>query len=186
MVMKHASRFLLAIFLMFAAGSLAACSEDDPVQDGIEGNGGGSGSGNGGESNGDEGGNDGDNEDESMNRNIMITVNGTAFAATLADNAAAEAFAAMLPLTLEMDELNGNEKYYYLDSSLPTDSFRPGTIRTGDLMLYGSSCIVLFYETFSSGYSYTRLGQIDNPEGLADALGSGNVSVSFTITENPD
>ena len=68
--MKHASRFLLAIFLMFAAGSLAACSEDDPVQDGIEGNGGGSGSGNGGESNGDEGGNDGNNEDESMNRNI--------------------------------------------------------------------------------------------------------------------
>ena len=45
--MKHASRFLLAIFLMFAAGSLAACSEDDPVQDGIEGDGGGSGSGNG-------------------------------------------------------------------------------------------------------------------------------------------
>ena len=39
--MKYASRFLLAIFLMFAAGSLAACSEDDPVQDGIEGDGGG-------------------------------------------------------------------------------------------------------------------------------------------------
>lgn len=46
--MKHTSRFLLAIFLMFAAGSFAACSEDDPVQDGIEGDGGGSGSGNGG------------------------------------------------------------------------------------------------------------------------------------------
>ena len=109
-----------------------------------------------------------------------------AFTATLIANDAADAFAELLPLTLDMNEMNGNEKYYYLDSSLPTDSFRPGTIRTGDLMLYGSSCIVLFYETFSSGYSYTRLGQIDNPEGLADALGSGNVSVSFTITENPD
>ena len=125
--MKHTSRFLLAIFLMFAAGSFAACSEDDPVQDGIEGDGGGSGSGNGGESNGDEGGNDGNNEDESMNRNITITVNGTAFAATLADNAAAEAFAAMLPLTLKMDELNGNEKYHYLAWYCSTTPFPPAT-----------------------------------------------------------
>ena len=177
--MKRASRFLLAIFLMFAAGSLAACSEDDPVQDGIEGNGGGSGSGNGGESNGDEGGNDGNNEDESMKRNITITVNGTAFAATLADNAAAEAFAAMLPLTLKMDELNGNEKYHYLDSSLPTSSYSPGTINAGDLMLYGSSCVVLFYATFSTGYSYTRIGKIDNPDGLAAAVGRGSASVTF-------
>lgn len=177
--MKHTSRFLLAIFLMFAAGSLAACSEDDPVQYGIEGDGGGSGSGNGGESNGDEGGNDGNNEDESMNRNITITVNGTAFAATLADNAAAEAFAAMLPLTLKMDELNGNEKYHYLDSSLPTDSYSPGTINAGDLMLYGSSCVVLFYDTFSTGYSYTRIGKIDNPDGLAANVGRGSASVTF-------
>ena len=169
--MKHTSKFLLAIFLMFAAGSFAACSEDDPVQDGIEGDGGDSGSGNGGESNGDEGGNDGNNEDESMNRNITITVNGTAFAAALADNAAAEAFAAMLPLTLKMDELNGNEKYHYLDSS--------GTINAGDIMLYGSSCVVLFYDTFSTGYSYTRIGKIDNPDGLAAAVGRGSASVTF-------
>ena len=114
-----------------------------------------------------------------MNRSITITVNGTAFAATLADNAAAEAFAAMLPLTLEMDELNGNEKYHYLDSSLPTSSYSPGTINAGDLMLYGSSCVVLFYDTFSTGYSYTRIGKIDNPDGLAAAVGSGSASVTF-------
>ena len=70
----------------------------------------------------------------------------------------------MLPLTLDMSELNGNEKYHYLDESLPT-----------------SSCVVLFYETFSSSYSYTRLGKIDNPGGLAAALGSGNVSVVFEV-----
>ena len=111
----------------------------------------------------------------------IISVNGTSFAATLADNEAAQTFAAMLPLRLDMSEMNGNEKYHYLSENLPTDSYRPGTIQTGDLMLYGSSCVVLFYETFSSGYSYTRLGQIDNPEGLAAALGGGDVSVRFEV-----
>ena len=60
-------------------------------------------------------------------------------------------------------------------------SERPGTIREGDLMLWGSSCIVLFYGTFQSSYSYTRLGRIENPEGLAEAVGSGSVQVSFSL-----
>ncbi len=117
---------------------------------------------------------------DTMDINITLTINGTSFAVTLEDNEAARAFAARLPLTLDMSELNGNEKYFYLDDSLPTASYRPGTIRTGDLMLYGSSCVVLFYQTFTSGYSYTRLGRVTNPEGLAAALGSGDVRVSFT------
>lgn len=117
---------------------------------------------------------------DTMDRNITLTIHGTSFAVTLEDNEAARAFAARLPLTLDMSELNGNEKYFYLDGSLPTASYRPGTIQTGDLMLYGSSCVVLFYQTFTSGYSYTRLGRVTNPEGLAAALGSGSVRVSFT------
>jgi hypothetical protein len=86
-----------------------------------------------------------------------------------------------------MNELNGNEKYHYLSSSLPTAAYQPGTIHAGDLMLYGNNCVVLFYETFNTSYSYTRLGAIDNPSGLAAALGSGDVSVRFefsTATEN--
>ncbi|HIZ33164.1 MAG TPA: hypothetical protein H9814_06425 [Candidatus Bacteroides merdigallinarum] len=90
-------------------------------------------------------GDNNDNDNEPMTRNITITVNGTPFTATLEDNEAGRAFAALLPLTLDMNEMNGNEKYHYLDESLPTESYRPGTIQTGDLMLYGSSCVVLFY-----------------------------------------
>ena len=101
------------------------------------------------------------------------------FSATLYDNGAAKALMDMLPLTLDMSELNGNEKYYYLDKSLPTNASRPSGIKTGDIMLYGNSCLVLFYESFSTSYSYTPIGRIDDPAGLAAALGSGNVQVTF-------
>ena len=110
---------------------------------------------------------------------INIIIGSNTFTATLADSETGEAFAALLPLTVTMNELNGNEKYHYLSSSLPTAAYQPGTIHAGDLMLYGNNCVVLFYETFNSSYSYTRIGSIDNPSGLASALGSGNVSVRF-------
>lgn len=128
--------------------------------------------------------NEENNDITTMNETIKIEVNGTTFTATLDDNAAARAFAAMLPLTLDMRDLNGNEKYFYLNVALPTKSYNPATIHAGDLMLYGSSCVVLFYKTFSSGYSYTRLGRIDNPSGLAAAVGSGNATVSFFAAED--
>jgi hypothetical protein len=78
-----------------------------------------------------------------------------------------------------MTELNGNEKYGDLPRSLPTDASNPGTIQAGDLMLYGSSTLVIFYESFSTSYSYSAIGRIDRPAGLADALGTGNATVRF-------
>lgn len=112
---------------------------------------------------------------------LRVIVGDKTFTATLADNATADAFKALLPLTLNMTELNGNEKYNYLSSSLPTAASNPGTIHAGDIMLYGNSCVVLFYETFNTGYSYTRIGAIDDPTGLAEALGAGNVVVKFEL-----
>ena len=117
---------------------------------------------------------------------INIIVGSKTFTATLADSETGEAFAALLPLSVTMNELNGNEKYHYLSSSLPTAAYQPGTIHAGDLMLYGNNCIVLFYKTFNSGYSYTRIGALDDPSGLSDALGTGNVSVRFEKGETTD
>ena len=129
----------------------------------------------------------GDNEDPNDNngdspentRTMTLKIGNSTFTATLADNATAQAFAAMLPMSLSMSELNNNEKYVYLDQSLPVQASSPGTIQTGDIMLYGSSCVVLFYKTFSTSYSYTRIGRVDNPDGLAAAVGSGSVTVLF-------
>lgn len=112
---------------------------------------------------------------------LTLTIGGQTFSASLLDNETARAFAARLPLTLDMSELNGNEKYFYLDGGLPTKAVNPGQISAGDLMLYGDSCLVLFYQSFSTSYRYTPLGQLDNPAGLAAALGQGSAQVTFRI-----
>lgn len=112
---------------------------------------------------------------------LKITIGTSTFSASLENNATAKAFKELLPLTLVMNELNNNEKYTDLAKSLPTNSSNPKTIQNGDLMLYGSNTLVLFYKTFSTSYNYTKIGKIDNPEDLAKALGSGNVSVTFEL-----
>lgn len=112
---------------------------------------------------------------------LKITVGSTVFTATLVDNETVTAFKALLPLKVSMTELNGNEKYYHLSQNLPANASNPGKIHSGDLMLYGGNSVVLFYKTFSTSYSYTRLGKIDNPSGLAAALGSGNVTVIMEL-----
>ena len=75
-----------------------------------------------------------------------------------------------------MLELNDNEKYFYLDADLPTDSERINRINAGGVMLFGANCLVIFYRDFATSYSYTRLGKHDNH---AEILGNGNVRVMF-------
>ena len=112
---------------------------------------------------------------------LNITIGANTFTATLYNNPTVTAFKTRLPLTIKMTELNGNEKYFDLPDNLPAKASNPGTIQTGDLMLYGSNTLVLFYKSFSTSYNYTRLARIDNPSGLAAALGSGNITVKFDV-----
>lgn len=122
-----------------------------------------------------------ENNNPMANGKIKITVNSQTFTATLFDNNSAKAFKELLPMTISMSELNGNEKYYNFPNSLPTNSSNPGMIKNGDLMLYGSKTLVLFYQAFSTSYSYTSLGTIDNATGLASAAGSRNATVTFEL-----
>ena len=117
--------------------------------------------------------------DTFMSNRITIRIGDRVFAATLSDNSTVDAFKKLLPLSITMAELNGNEKFARLPGKVPARASTPSSIKTGDLMLYGSNTLVLFYKSFSTTYSYTKIGQLDDPKGLEAALGSGNVAVTF-------
>lgn len=118
-------------------------------------------------------------EEDSMQ--IQLTVQDTAFTATLAETQAAEALAETLreaPLTLSLSDYAGFEKVGPLGFSLPA-SDRQTTTRPGDIVLYQGDQIVLFYGT--NAWRYTRLARVDDLTGWAEALGSGTVSVTLSL-----
>lgn len=111
-----------------------------------------------------------------MANKMKIRVGSITLTATLQDNETARAFKEMLPLGLTMADLHANEKHTELPRALPASASNPAKNHAGDLMLYGSRTLVLFYETFSTSYSYTRIGKVVDVSGLAAALGSGDVT----------
>ena len=119
------------------------------------------------------------NHDNNETETMTITINagGKIFTAEIEDSETGKAFVAKLPLTLDMSELNGNEKYCY-GVELPRADKRYDSIAAGDLMLYSGNCVVLFYGS-AGGYSYTRIGKLTGTDGLKEALGSGSIRVTF-------
>ena len=93
---------------------------------------------------------------------VKIIIDNKEYTITLQDNKTVNEFINMLPLELEMTDLNDNEKYAYLNKELSTNSANPKHINKGDVMLFGNSCLVIFYESFDTNYSYTKIGHIDN------------------------
>ena len=93
---------------------------------------------------------------------INVIINDNSYILNLEDNETVTEFVKLLPKEFNMKELNGNEKYVYLNSSLPTNSSIPKKINKGDVMLYGDNCLVVFYKSFNTNYSYTKIGHIDN------------------------
>lgn len=119
---------------------------------------------------------------------MWMTIGDQRFTVTLADTEAARGFLARLPLSLDMADLDGNEKHADLGQPLPSAATRPGTIRAGDVMLYGTRTVVVFYETFRSSYAYTRLGRVDDVSRLRVTLGGSRARASFSdqdVTTTP-
>ena len=118
------------------------------------------------------------NNNEKIKRkqeSMKIIINDKEYPINLENNDTTNSMIEMLPLEITMDELNGNEKYVYLDKSLPTNSTNPKHINKGDIMLFGNDCLVIFYKSFDTTYSYTKIGHIDN----LPNLGTGSIEIKL-------
>ena len=115
------------------------------------------------------------NQESDNMSSINVIINNNSYVLNLEDNQTAKDFLKLLPKEYIMNELNGNEKYIYLDSSLTTNSSNPKSINKGDVMLFGDNCLVVFYKSFNTNYSYTKIGHIAN---LPD-LGKENIVIKF-------
>lgn len=111
---------------------------------------------------------------------VKIKVGRKSFNAVFYDNDTSKALLESMPMKLKMSELNGNEKYRYLNKDFPTNEKRVKRVRAGDIMLYGSDCLVVFYKSFNTTYEYTKIGRITNPKGLKKAAGKKSVTVAFS------
>jgi len=101
---------------------------------------------------------------------IRVIINDKTYIMKLENNQTVDEFIELLPQEFTMSELNGNEKYVYIDKTLITNSSNPKHIEKGDVMLYGNNCLVIFYKSFDTSYSYTKIGHINNLESLGNEM----------------
>lgn len=119
--------------------------------------------------------------EEKTVKKMNLQIGNNSFTATLESNAAADALADMMckvPVVVQMSDYSGFEKVGSLGVNLPASN-RQTTTQSGDIVLYNGNQIVIFYG--SNSWSYTRLGKIDDLSGWEDALGSGDITVTFSL-----
>ena len=102
------------------------------------------------------------NKTEKVSDTVKVFINDKEYKLNLYDNETVSSLVKLFPLEVTMKTLSENEVYVYLDEKFPTNSSNPKTINAGDVMLYGDNCLVIFYKTFNTSYSYTKIGHIDD------------------------
>ena len=114
---------------------------------------------------------------------FYISAGGKQIKVKMVDNAATQKLNEMLAagdLTINMTR-NGFEQYGSLGTSLPSEDTSI-TAQAGDVLLYNSNTLCVFYD--SNSYSYTRIGKVQNMtnDELKELL-SGK-SLTFTLSKN--
>ena len=114
---------------------------------------------------------------------FYISAGGKQIKVKMVENAATGKLKEMLAagdLTIDMTR-NGFEQYGSLGTSLPSDDTYI-TAQAGDVLLYNSNTLCVFYG--SNSYSYTRIGKVENMNNdeLKELL-SGK-SLTFTLSKN--
>ncbi|MBQ5487210.1 MAG: hypothetical protein IIT69_07225, partial [Bacteroidales bacterium] len=123
--------------------------------------------------------------EDTMPVEIKITVSGKSLPVKIEDNVATKALVAALrdaSITYEAHDYGGFEKVGGIGRTLPSGDSQI-TTQPGDVILYASDQIVLFYG--SNSWSYTRIGKIQY--GTLDELksflqaGKGKISVTLSL-----
>lgn len=114
---------------------------------------------------------------------LQLKLDDTVLQVDWEDNASVDALRALCadgPLVIEMSMYGGFEQVGPIGATLPADDVQI-TTAPGDLVLYASDQLVVFYG--SNSWAYTRLGHITHPDpdALAGLLGSGDVTLTLTL-----
>ena len=114
---------------------------------------------------------------------LHMLIDDTPVAVDWEDNEAVSALKALCkdaPLTIPMSMYGGFEQVGPIGSRLPSDD-KQTAAAAGDIVLYSSSQLVVFYG--SNSWAYTRLGHITDRDaaGMAQLLGNGDVTVTLRM-----
>lgn len=114
-------------------------------------------------------------------KRMKVQIDRHTFYAALENNDATAELVQMMKnqsIVISMSDYSGFEKVGSLGTTLPGSNSQM-TTQAGDIVLYNNNQIVIFYG--SNSWSYTKLGHVDDMTGWEEALGSGDVTVTFSI-----
>ena len=120
-------------------------------------------------------------EDETANMKLTLKIDGIEVDVIWADNDSVKALKNLAKdgLTINMSKYGGFEQVGSIGSTLPSADTRI-TTNPGDIVLYSSNQIVLFYG--SNTWSYTKLGHINlSKSELVDLLGDEDVVLTLNL-----
>ena len=120
-------------------------------------------------------------EDESANMKLTLKIDGIEVDVIWTDNDSVRALKNLAKdgLTINMSKYGGFEQVGSIGSTLPSADTRI-TTNPGDIVLYSSNQIVIFYD--SNTWSYTKLAHINlSKSELTDLLGDEDVVVTIDL-----
>lgn len=112
---------------------------------------------------------------------MILEVNGYKFNVTLEDNETVNELIELLKeesIVIKMSDYSGFEKVGPLNRTLISNDVQTIT-NPGDIVLYNSNQIVVFYG--SNSWAYTRIGHVDDLNNWEDALGSGDTTITLSL-----
>ena len=120
--------------------------------------------------------------DERTSVEMKMYINDTEIPVTWENNPSVSALRSDLQagdIVVSMSMYSNNEQVGPLDKTYPSNDVQT-TTNNGDIVLYRSDQIVLFYG--SNSWAYTRLGKMDLSENeVVNLLSNGDVSIRLTL-----